>query len=308
MGLGHERAPVAPQEVIQGPPDAASEAETVRTILLRRLGKLGVDDAFAAWLLHQNIDLESVYREIRASSVDDVAIRLGFRQPPVAQHAAAAPGQAAAARQEAAPARRQPRATARAARTAPVTGGYWRDELIADIGLYLLSLAIWLLNGLFTVVGVVTVVPKGPIWLALGVILGVGLHLLISRIEIAFLNWRRVMSFYLVVIVGAVTVDVGTTHQGLLTLVGTFFPSLLGGAPMSTLEHLNLVRVVYLHLTTNPNNLAGVAQLPAIPGWWFMSLVFLGLSALMALGSERLMRRFYRGMQETWQLRGSTNH
>jgi hypothetical protein len=43
----------------------------------------------------------------------------------------------------------------------------------------------------------------------------------------------------------------------------------------------------------------------APPAWWLNALALLVIAVAFALGSERLMRRFYRGMVETWQERSA---
>lgn len=41
----------------------------------------------------------------------------------------------------------------------------------------------------------------------------------------------------------------------------------------------------------------------AVPAWWPNALLLLAITFAFALGSERLLRKFYRGMIETWQER-----
>jgi hypothetical protein len=44
----------------------------------------------------------------------------------------------------------------------------------------------------------------------------------------------------------------------------------------------------------------------SLPSWTVSALVLLALATGLALGSERLMRKFWTGLSETWNERGAT--
>lgn len=77
------------------------------------------------------------------------------------------------------------------------------------------------------------------------------------------------------------------TLVGLLPVAARWFPLLVGSTPPNVLDWSDLFAV--LMGTTAP------------PAWWLNALSLLVIAVVFALGSERLMRRFYRGMVETWQ-------
>ncbi|WP_141509158.1 hypothetical protein [Candidatus Chloroploca asiatica] len=174
-----------------------------------------------------------------------------------------------------------PRASARSRRRAPQT---WRDRMLGEVFFFLLGLGVWLSNASFTVLGVTAPVGLTPLTGLLGFLF----HVLLSRAELSlWYRWRD--PWYLLLLVGCVLVDAGTTLVGLLPLAATWLPGLVGTTPQNVLD--------WGHLVTA---LGGTTSVPA---WWPNALLLVAMSFAFALGSERLLRRFSRGMVETWQER-----
>jgi hypothetical protein len=86
-----------------------------------------------------------------------------------------------------------------------------------------------------------------------------------------------------------VLLDVGTTLAGIVALVTNRVPQLLGGAPANVLQWHPVI-----------TQLVSGGTLPA----WSANAMLLTLIAIsLALGSERLMRKFWTGLVETWRER-----
>ena len=168
-------------------------------------------------------------------------------------------------------ARRKPRRRAAALRERDD----WTNQVIAE-GFFLTgSLLLWGINALFTVLGVMAV--GGPWWL------GVLAHLGISRGEVYLWHrWRDPV--YLSGIVFCITVDIGSTLLGALPLAQRYVPWLLGETP------------------TDLRRWGALLSTPA-PDWWLSALVIVALASLIAIGAERLVRKFWNGLRETWELR-----
>lgn len=200
-------------------------------------------------------------------------LNAGWSVPPVVESSAAQrqpPAQPAAQpneRQEPIPRRR--RATPRHAQED------WLNRLIAESGLFAIALAIWGVNGYFTILGFMAI--GGAWWVG---VLG---HLLISRAEVYLWHrWRD--PIYLACIVFCIAVDIGTTLVGALPLAQKYAPWLLGPTPLDVWAWRAL------------------AASPA-PTWWLNALVLVALAALIALSAERLVRKFWGDVRETWDLR-----
>jgi hypothetical protein len=63
-------------------------------------------------------------------------------------------------------------------------------------------------------------------------------------------------------------------------------------------------------VSTTPQNVLDWGQILAalvsntnVPAWWPNALLLVAITFAFALGSERLLRKFYRGMIETWRER-----
>jgi hypothetical protein len=211
-----------------------------------------------------------------------------FSEPSVA-HAEAPPtggipesaGSEASAATASQPVRRR---TARGSRRRPHAG--WHDRMLGEVFFFLVGLGVWLSNASFTVLGVTAPVGLTPLTGLLGFLF----HLLLSRAELyLWYRWRD--PWYLLLLVGCVLLDTGTTLVGLIPVATRWFPLLVGSTPPNVLDWSELLAV-----------LMGTTALPA---WWLNALALLVIAVAFALGSERLMRRFYRGMVETWQERSA---
>lgn len=172
--------------------------------------------------------------------------------------------------------------SARRPRRARTPSASWRDQMLGEVFFFLLGLGTWLSNAIFTVLGVTAPVGLTP----LSALLGFAFHLLLSRAELYLWHrWRD--PWYLLVLVGCVLIDAGTTLIGLLPLAARWLPGLVGGTPLSVLDWDQLV--VALVMGTQ------------LPSWWPNAVILLVIAFGFALGSERLLRKFHRGMVETWQ-------
>jgi hypothetical protein len=120
------------------------------------------------------------------------------------------------------------------------------------------------------------------------ILFGLAIHLGVSRAEIyLWYRWRDL--WYLGLLLICVLLDVGTTLAGIVALVANRVPQLLGDAPANVLQwHPIITRLV------------SGSTLPA----WSANAMLLTLIAIgLALGSERLMRKFWTGLVETWRER-----
>ncbi len=163
----------------------------------------------------------------------------------------------------------------------------WRDRMLGEVFFFLLGLGTWLSNAVFTILGVTAPVGLNP----LTVLLGFAFHVLLSRAELhLWYRWRD--PWYLLLLVGCVLIDVGTTLVGLRPIAAKWLPVLVGTSPENVLDWGQIL----IALVTNT----------AAPVWWPNALTLLLIAFAFALGSERLLRKFYRGMVETWQERPAT--
>lgn len=164
------------------------------------------------------------------------------------------------------------RTTQRRIRSRPLSRDTWLDRVIAEAGLVAVATVFWGVNAWFTVQGGVAL--GLPLW---G---GLLLHITISKSETYLWHrWRQ--PAYLLALVVAVLIDVGTTLIGIVAVVAERLPWLLGGAP------------------TNVQNWIALLETP-IPPWWGHALGLLGGATLVALAPERLLKHFWRGLRETW--------
>jgi hypothetical protein len=206
---------------------------------------------------------------------------------PTAAAIDAFPAEAAAAPPAAAPAAPPPAPATRRPRRARSPSASWRDRMLGEVFFFLLGLGTWLSNAIFTVLGVTASVGLTP----LSALLGFAFHLLLSRAELYLWHrWRD--PWYLLVLVGCVLIDAGTTLIGLLPLAARWLPGLVGSTPLSVVDWGQLA--VALTMGTQ------------LPPWWPHAVILLVIAFGFALGSERLLRKFHRGMVETWQERPRT--
>lgn len=163
----------------------------------------------------------------------------------------------------------------------------WLGRLLGEAFFFLVGLTAWVVNAIFTVLGVTAALGASPA----GVLVGVAVHLGISRAELYLWHrWRD--PWYLALLIGCVLVDVGTTLAGIVALATTRAPQLLGGAPTNVLQWHPLVTSL----------VAGAS----LPSWTINTSFLLALATGLALGSERLMRKFWTGLAETWNERSGT--
>jgi hypothetical protein len=157
----------------------------------------------------------------------------------------------------------------------------WRDRMLGEVFFFLLGMGTWLSNAIFTVLGV-----TAPIGLTLVTgVLGFAFHLLLSRAELYLWHrWRD--PWYLLILLGCVLIDVGTTLAGLIPIAATWLPVLVGTAPQNVGDWATI-------------GTALLANTP-VPSWWPNAGSLLAIALAFALGSERLLQKFYRGMRETW--------
>lgn len=91
--------------------------------------------------------------------------------------------------------------------------------------------------------------------------------------------------WYLILLLSCVLVDVGTTLVGIVALFSARAPQLLGGAPVNVLQWHTLI--------------TSAAMGDPLPVWACNAALILLLAIALALGSERLLRRFWAGLVET---------
>ncbi len=157
----------------------------------------------------------------------------------------------------------------------------WRDRMLGEVFFFMLGFGTWLSNAVFTVLGVTA--PVG-LNLVTGVI-GFGFHVLLSRAELYLWHrWRD--PWYLLILVGCVLIDVGTTLVGLLPIASKWLPGLVSGTPQDVFAWVQILGA----LLTDTD----------VPVWWPNAVALLLIALAFALGSERLLRKFYTGMRETW--------
>jgi hypothetical protein len=187
--------------------------------------------------------------------------------------------------------------------TSPMQGT--RDELIAHGGLALLFGVAVLLNGLGTILGVVSLMPAGVAWLVAGAVVGLVLHVIISRIEIAYMQWQYLFSGFLVPLLGAMILDIGTSVQGFLWLSRTLFPSLFAhGLPSDIWNWGPLFQYHWDQgsglLRTLANEQVDWNALVA-PLWAGQAWVILLVISALALGSERMLRWSFGRFYQVWK-------
>jgi hypothetical protein len=197
------------------------------------------------------------------------------------QPVAAEPTQAAAAAQAA----QEPvRATVNRTRRRTSATDDWFGRLLGEGFFFLLGLSAWLINAIFTTLGVTTFIGLSPGTF----VLGLTIHLGLSRAEV-YLWHRWYDPWYLILLLSCVLVDVGTTLLGIVALFAARAPQLLGGAPMNVLQWNTLI--------------ISAAMGDPLPVWASNATLVLLLALALALGSERLLRRFWAGLVETWRER-----
>jgi hypothetical protein len=180
-----------------------------------------------------------------------------------------------------------PAATPRRSRRRRTRTDDWLGRLLGEAFFFLVGLTAWIVNAIFTILGVTAALGASPG----SILIGAAVHLGISRAELYLWHrWRD--PWYLALLVGCMLVDVGTTLAGIVALVAARAPQLLGGTPTNMLQWHPLV-----------TSLVSGASLPI---WTVNALVLLALATGLALGSERLMRKFWTGLAETWNERGAT--
>jgi hypothetical protein len=162
----------------------------------------------------------------------------------------------------------------------------WLGRLLGEAFFFLVGLTAWLINAIFTILGVTAALGASPG----GVLVGLAVHLGISRAELYLWHrWRD--PWYLTLLLASVLVDVGTTLAGVVALVAARAPQLFGGAPASVLQWHPLVTSL----------MSGAS----LPNWTVNAVFLLALATGLALGSERLMRKFWSGLAETWHERST---
>ncbi|NJP05455.1 MAG: hypothetical protein HC837_07455 [Chloroflexaceae bacterium] len=205
---------------------------------------------------------------------------LGRKSPPgvVEDEYVATPAGAAASvdtyaapRQE----RRQasPKTTTRTSRsTSRGQSSYRFDRLLAEGFVLMLACAMWGLNAVFTVMGFGAIGVAWPLALLFHIGISKGEHYL----------WRGAIDpVILLIVLGFMVVDVGTTLIGLLQFVAVNYPGALASTPVDLRE--------WVALFGKPT-----------PEWWPFALVMLIVSMLVALASEYLIRKFWHRFCDVW--------
>lgn len=145
-------------------------------------------------------------------------------------------------------------------------------RLIAEGFMLLVWSGLWVVNAIFTVQGFALVGISAP--------LGFLLHLGITKGEHHL--WKGQLDpVALLTVLVLVVIDVGTTLMGLLTAVSFYTPTLLGPTPTDLWQWQSLF-------------------LQPAPEWWPRAAALLALSALVALSSEFMIRKFWYRFWIVW--------
>lgn len=158
----------------------------------------------------------------------------------------------------------------------------WIGRVVGEAFFFLIGLTAWVINAIFTILGVMVILGSSPGALFVGLII----HLGISRAEL-HLWYRWQDPWYLTLLLTCVLIDVGTTLAGIVALLAERAPTLLGAAPSNVLQWHAIFSLF----------IAG----QALPAWTSNASILLLLATGLALGSERLMRKFWFGLSETWR-------
>lgn len=163
----------------------------------------------------------------------------------------------------------------------------WTGRLLGELFFFLVGLSAWLLNALFTVLGL-----TAPFGLNLfSGTLAFFVHVLLSRSEL-YLWHRWYDPRYLVGLIFCVAIDAGTTTNGLVGILAQRAPNLLGTVPHDLWDWRAIIGTLY-------NNAVYNAALP-LPDYTTRALMLFCIALAFALGSERLLRAYYHGLRETW--------
>ena len=293
--------------------------------IVAQLKQLGVTNEFLTYLRERNHALDQVLLFFQSGGqLADLEMMTGFRTVPsvgtradLKATASAMPLHTTAPAPEVKPAVqpglanvqelpvspvRKPRAKRHEGATQP-SG----DELIAHGGLTrLFGLAV-IANGLGTIMGVVSLAPRGAAWLVGAVVIGIGLHIIISRIEVAYMQWRYIRSWFVVPLIGAILLDVGTSVQGFLWLSGMVVPALFAdGLPRDIWQWGILFQTNSANVVGFVYELAGEQvdwSMLQPPVWAGRARTILILISGISVGSERLFRWSYHRFWEACQQR-----
>jgi len=170
-------------------------------------------------------------------------------------------------------------------------------SIIGEGVFLLIGLGLVLLNAAATIY---TCTQATPYRLA-GFIVGIPLHIGITRVELYM--WRRWKEpEYLIGLVSACALDIGSTLYAINRFSRTVFPWLANDAPEDLRDWGTIFRALWAQATANRQAVDFDPQaLPAIPGWWLNVLVMTVLSVVIAIFSERLMKKYWRGFKATWR-------
>ena len=147
------------------------------------------------------------------------------------------------------------------------------DEMFSDGALLACAVTGWLANGLATCLSIQGAFP--PAAALGGFVLGGAIHYVISRIEMGYMSWRRLCSWYAPVIVGAVLIDAGTTSDGVRIIATT-------------------VNADVAHVPSVLQQLIQIATFQDISTWLTPAIIFAVIGTVMALLVERILRPLWR--------------
>ncbi|NJO81863.1 MAG: hypothetical protein HC828_03170 [Blastochloris sp.] len=175
------------------------------------------------------------------------------------------------------------------------------DELVADGGLVVIAVSVWVLNGFFTAWAVSSIMPSNMVLRVVGFLMGVVFHYWISRVEYAYLNKERIFSLSAGPLLVCLAIDIGTTLQGLLDFMNQFFPQALGAVPGSVFAWRPLLDAF---MAQGTNLIRHAFELPieqevTRPAWSGDIVVYLLIAIVLAIGSERFLRWSWHRLQLT---------
>jgi hypothetical protein len=292
-------------------PAASPDADAGVTIddLRREIAEHGIGRDFLTYL-EQNYNLEEVADFLLQATPDVLADHSQWTGP-IGNERAAKPAKASAE-----PSQSRSNGQSKQERHVRGTKETWGARMTAEFFLWLVAFALWMVNGVATVYTITSVCQtlfgSGP-GLILGIAIGVPAHYGITRVELyLWTKWHA--PEYLLALVGCSLFDIGST----MFSVVNFFKARMGDSLASMPANvLTWPKALFGPLVSWVWNMAMVdrktpgfdpSQLPSLdlPEWWFGGLCLLAIAFGIAIVSERLLRRYFRGMMNTWRERYGT--
>lgn len=307
---------------------ATATTETIPIEQLRqKISGKGVNKDFLAYL-EQYYDLNEVWNWLQKGDAQQLAQTTGYTGEVKPQRSGGGEKREEGAKDnghQTAPAKtdeRQNKGQAKAQQSTKAEPEYvrgpketWGARLFAEAFLTTIALGLWVVNGIATVYAVMagcTALFGDGFGTLLGLVFGPLIHYGITRVELyLWSKWR--IKEYLLALVLCSGFDVGST----LFSVASFFKARVDSLADLPLNVLTWPKEIFWPIITwgfeqaKANRRApdfDPSQLPPleVPSWWFPALLMIVLAVGIAIVSERLLRRYWRGLVHTWRERYAT--